>query len=103
MPYLSGTEQGVTVARPGRLRPTLVAVACFLRGLPLLLCATPKTPLRVLCLIALDTVHVLRTGRPLPRSSRNLSLSAATHQRALAFHCLDPGRSSSAKRALESY
>jgi hypothetical protein len=28
---------------------------------------TPKTPLRVLCIIALDTVHVLRNAQPLPR------------------------------------
>jgi hypothetical protein len=32
------------------------------------LSATPRTPLRVLCIIALDTVHALRNGRPLPRS-----------------------------------
>ena len=41
--------------------------ACLLRGLPLFFCAAPKTPLRVLCIIALDTVHVLRTAQPLPR------------------------------------
>jgi hypothetical protein len=45
-----------------------VSLACFLRGLPLFFCATPKTPLRVLCIIALDTMHVLRNARPLPRS-----------------------------------
>jgi hypothetical protein len=44
-----------------------VAVARFLDGLPLFFGATPKTPLRVLCVIALDTVHVLRNARPLPR------------------------------------
>jgi hypothetical protein len=45
-----------------------VSVARFLGGLPLFFGATPKTPLRVLCVIALDTVHVLRHARPLPRS-----------------------------------
>jgi hypothetical protein len=44
-----------------------VSLTCFLGGLPLFFCATPKTPLRVLCIIALDTVHVLRNARPLPR------------------------------------
>ena len=84
MPYLTATDQGVTASperrrrarpeprrrarRPGRIRASLVSLACFLRGLPLFLCATPKTALRVLCIIALDTVHVLRNGRPLPRS-----------------------------------
>jgi hypothetical protein len=45
-----------------------VSLRCFLGGLPLFFSYTPKTPLRVLCVIALDTVHVLRNGRPLPRS-----------------------------------
>jgi hypothetical protein len=54
-------------ARLGRIRASLVSLACFLGGLPLFFCATPRTPLRVLCVIALDTVHVLRNARPLPR------------------------------------
>lgn len=45
----------------------LAAVRCLLRGLPLLFRAAPKTPLRVLAIVALDTVHVRRTSRPLPR------------------------------------
>jgi hypothetical protein len=45
-----------------------VSLACFFGGLPLFFRATPRTPLRVLCVIALDTVHVLRNARPLPRS-----------------------------------
>jgi hypothetical protein len=44
-----------------------VSLTCLLRGLPLFFCAAPKTPLRVLCIIALDTVHVLRHSQPLPR------------------------------------
>ena len=51
----------------GRLTACLVSIACFLRGVPLFFCATPRTPLRVLCIIAFDTLHVLRTSRPLPR------------------------------------
>ena len=58
---------GVTRARHGRLRASLVSIACLLRGLPLFFCAAPKTPLRVLCIIALDTLHVLRHSQPLPR------------------------------------
>lgn len=67
MPCLRGNDLGVTAPRPGRIRASLVSVACFLGGLPLFFFATPKTPLRVLCVIALDTVHVLRNARPLPR------------------------------------
>jgi hypothetical protein len=68
VPCLTGTDQGVRAPRPGRIRASLVSLGCFLGGLPLFFCATPKTPLRVLCVIALDTVHVLRNARPLPRS-----------------------------------
>jgi hypothetical protein len=67
VPRLTGTDQGVTARRFGRIRASLVSVACFLGGLPLFFSATPRTPLRVLCVIALDTVHVLRHARPLPR------------------------------------
>ena len=45
-------------------------MGCLLRGLPLFFRAAPRTPLRVLCVIALDTVHVLRNARRLPRKSR---------------------------------
>ena len=44
-----------------------MSVTCLLRGLPLFFRAAPKTPLRVLCIIALDTLHVLRHSQPLPR------------------------------------
>ena len=54
-------------ARRGGARASLVALTCCLRGLALLFAAAPGTPLRVLCIVALDTVHVLRRGRPLPR------------------------------------
>ena len=56
------------------IRASLVAIGCLLRGLPLFFCAEPKTPLRVLCVLALDTVHALRHARPLPwRRLRELS------------------------------
>jgi hypothetical protein len=45
---------------------SLIAVRSLVRGLPLFLSARPKTPLRVLCIIALDTLHMLRTAKPLP-------------------------------------
>jgi hypothetical protein len=46
---------------------SFVSVTRLLRGLPLLFRSAPRTPLRVLCIIALDTLHVLRYSRPLPR------------------------------------
>jgi hypothetical protein len=54
-------------ARHGGIRASLVSLTCLLRGLPLFFCAAPRTPLRVLCIIALDTLHVLRHSQPLPR------------------------------------
>lgn len=45
----------------------LVSLGCLLRGLPLFFGKTPRTPLRVLGIIALDTLHVLRYSRPLSR------------------------------------
>lgn len=54
-------------ARPGPVRASAVAARCLLRGLPLFLRAPPGTPLRVLGIIAFDTLHLLRTGQPLPR------------------------------------
>jgi hypothetical protein len=54
-------------ARHGAFWSSLVSVACLLRSFPRFLGAAPKTPLRVLGVVALDTVHVLRRGRPLPR------------------------------------
>lgn len=48
--------------------PSLTSAASLLRGLPLFFSATPRTPLRVLGIIALDTLHVLRHSRRLTRS-----------------------------------
>lgn len=48
------------------LRETAVSARCLLRRLPLFFRASPQTPLRVLGIVAFDTLHVLRTSRPLP-------------------------------------
>lgn len=68
---LIGPAPGDTSARPGRLRAGLVSIACFLRNLPFFFRAVPATPLRVLCVVALDTIHVLRYSRPLSRQRRS--------------------------------
>src|SRR5207302_6258443 len=44
----------------------LIAVRSLVRGLSLFVSARPKTPLRVLCIMAFDMVHMLRNARPLP-------------------------------------
>jgi hypothetical protein len=44
----------------------VVAVRSILRGLALFISARPKTPLRVLCIMAFDTLHLLRHAKPLP-------------------------------------
>jgi hypothetical protein len=59
-----------TRGRPGPLRSSLVSCACLLRAVPLFFGAVPKTPLRVLCILALDTVRVLRGSQPLSRQGR---------------------------------
>lgn len=49
------------------LREIVVSAWCLVRRLPLFFRATPRTPLRVLGIVAFDTLHVLRTSRPLSR------------------------------------
>jgi hypothetical protein len=46
------------------------SVASFVRGLPLFFASVPRTPLRVLCVIALDTIHLRRHAQALPRQRR---------------------------------
>ena len=53
--------------RPGPVRISLAVVRCLFRGLPHFFRSSPKTPLRVLGIIALDTLRVLRTSQPMPR------------------------------------
>jgi hypothetical protein len=55
-------------AKTPALQASLISLLCLLRGLPLFFRASPQTPLRVLGIIALDTLHVLRYSRPLPRT-----------------------------------
>jgi hypothetical protein len=64
-----------TESRPGRLAASLAATVSLLRGLPLFVSGRPQTPLRVLCLMAFDTVHVLRYSRRL--SARSLQTLAS--------------------------
>ena len=49
-----------------RISSILIAVRSIVRGLSLFMSARPKTPLRVLCIMALDTLHILRHAKPLP-------------------------------------
>jgi len=49
-----------------RITSNLIAVRSLARGLPLFFSARPKTPLRVLCIMAFDTLHMLRHAKPLP-------------------------------------
>lgn len=52
----------------------LIAVCSIVRGLPLFVSARPRTSLRVLCIIAFDTLHRLRNAKPLPMlKSRTLA------------------------------
>ena len=41
----------------------LIAVVSIVRGLSLFMSARPKTPLRVLCIMAFDTLHMLRHAK----------------------------------------
>lgn len=67
MPVVSSVDQpsSATESSLGRLAALRIAVISFFRGLPLFFASRPGTPLRVLCLMAFDTVHVLRTSRRL--------------------------------------
>lgn len=48
------------------IRAFSIAVRSIARGLSLFLSARPKTPLRVLCIMSFDTLHMLSKGKPLP-------------------------------------
>ncbi len=56
--FLSDVER--TTLPCGRIAACGVALLSFLRGLPLLFSDRPKTPLRILCIMAFDTVLALR-------------------------------------------
>ena len=68
------TAQVHTRARPGPFRSGLAASICLGRALPLFFASSPRTPLRVLCIVALDTIHLLRHSQPLsPRRRQALA------------------------------
>src|SRR4249920_3308502 len=58
-----------------RISSILIAVRSIVRGLALFVSARPKTPLRVLCIMAFDTLHMLRNAQRL--STRKLRTLAA--------------------------
>ena len=66
MSFHANSEVGRKDVRRDRISSTLISVISFLRGLPLFLSARPKTPLRVLCVMAFDTLHMLRHSKRLP-------------------------------------
>ena len=58
----------LTPAHAGRSRveSALIAIRSVRRCLPLFVSARPRTPLRVLCVMAFDALHQLRYSKPLP-------------------------------------
>jgi hypothetical protein len=50
-----------------RISSILIAFRSVLRGLSLFLSERPRTTLRVLCIMAFDTLYMLRNAKPLPR------------------------------------
>ncbi len=64
LPAISDPGRGVV--HRSRISASLFSITSFLRGLPLFISARPKSPLRVLCLMAFDTLHRLRTSKPMP-------------------------------------
>ena len=63
---------GRRTARRGRISSILVSVTSLLRGLPLFISARPRSPLRVLCIMAFDTLHTFRNSKRLPTSELRL-------------------------------
>ncbi|MBC7967637.1 MAG: hypothetical protein H7Z17_17115 [Fuerstia sp.] len=60
------SDPGHEAAHRGRLSASLISITGFLRGLPLFVSARPRSPLRVLCIMAFDTLHRCRTSKRLP-------------------------------------
>jgi hypothetical protein len=52
------------------MRAALASLMCLVRNVPFFFRVTPATPLRVLCIMALDSIHVLRHSVPLTRRRR---------------------------------
>jgi hypothetical protein len=55
-----------SAAACSRISSTLTSVRSVRRCLPLFVSARPRTPLRVLCVMAFDALHQLRYSKPLP-------------------------------------
>jgi hypothetical protein len=55
---------------PRVIQSSLIALRSILRNTPLFLAARPKTPLRVLCIMAFDMLHRLRYAKPMPPARR---------------------------------
>jgi hypothetical protein len=66
MSVLTRTKRPRRKARCGSMSSTLIAISSFLRNVQLFFWSRPKTPLRVLCVMAFDTVHRLRQSQRLP-------------------------------------
>jgi hypothetical protein len=67
---LTASDVADTRSAGGSARAVVVSLACLFRCAPLFFRASPATPLRVLCIISLDIVHVLRHASPLGRERR---------------------------------
>lgn len=87
MPRLSAADGRAGRPGAGLVRTSLVSLASLLRALPLLVAPSPGTPLRVLCIAALDTLHVLRHARPLSRQRRQLLATVLDVQACLNAEC----------------
>lgn len=74
--------------RCSRMSALLVSFGCCVRGLPFLVATMPRTPLRVLCMVAFDNLYMLRDSKPLPRE-RLLVLAAFLDFAASANAVLD--------------
>ena len=65
MYLLKNSEAERCDTHPSSISASLTWLSSFLRGLPLFVCARPKTPLRIMCVMAFDTLHVYRNSQRL--------------------------------------
>ncbi|MEJ7590908.1 MAG: hypothetical protein WKF77_05120 [Planctomycetaceae bacterium] len=59
------SDPELAAAQRGRISASLISITSFLRGLPLFISARPMSPLRVLCMMAFDTLRMFRTAKRL--------------------------------------
>ena len=76
-----------------------IAFGCFLKRLPLFVSRTPGTPLRVLCVIAVDVVRQLQNNAPLCR--RQVSLLSRSLKLAARANAILDGKSNRAESFTE--